>query len=794
MNNVRKIIKVFIASPGDLGNERQIARDVAEEYNGNNSELTGYQIEMVGWEETIGGIGRPQEIINKDLARCELFVGMLWKRWGTPPDTDGKYSSGFEEEYQLSFERYAKEQRPNMLMLFKNVDNSLLQDPGEGLKKVLEFKDRLIKEKKVLYEVFDDEREYEKKLRRWLTSYVNSLLEEERESLISEGTDDSAKSMEVNDLPSVNQSADSDSDASKFLDKLFMSINGELWESLSTSDVAFFKLFGFSLYKNGNDNDCLGVHDANLIYSNKEKYRFNFALKLGLAKSGLNWYGNKNTPLWSWLSFEPSDVSFYMSYFEEQIKARFIDAITFISYKSDVINYDMKSDWLSTNSHDEVRLSGIRYLAKLGGQDDINLLMEEYEKRNNRTLNAAIEAIVAINLRESTIRGFESIIELQPTLLNKNILGLVKNGLEYLDSSMIENGLRCANAEVRLACLDILTKRNYFDDDGIKALFEHEDFKVRLKSLLFLSDKNKIFYGDTANEILKANKDSADKNKYYEEYLSLSMHFDTVGNLNKKLSSKFSFDAKILIALANKDKKKYLSKVRCYLDDFCESYYLENLNVLLEPGQSDVSFISQDMKEHIKDNMISDCLAWLSSCMLKEDLQLIRKVVERGRVIIRKSVLDYFKKHGEWDDIFLLDKAQYSTNQSLFTMSSDNDMVYEDLSAVYLKIAKGRESDLIFSSISDSVKYRVLAGLSVRVFSGLSDSQISNLLSDDHLLIREKASLRVIESFSKSRIEKILLNVMSEVTYYYNVAHWLDLGVSVKQSIYQPAIRLLLKE
>ncbi|MBY4838558.1 DUF4062 domain-containing protein [Pantoea sp. DY-5] len=148
MSKVRKIIKIFIASPGDLSNERRIAREVADEYNSNNSDLTGYQIDMVGWEETIGGVGRPQEIINKDLARCELFVGMLWKRWGTAPDTKGIYTSGFEEEFQISFNRYDKEKIPQMLMLFKDVDETLLQDPGEGLKKVLDFKEKLIKEKK----------------------------------------------------------------------------------------------------------------------------------------------------------------------------------------------------------------------------------------------------------------------------------------------------------------------------------------------------------------------------------------------------------------------------------------------------------------------------------------------------------------------------------------------------------------------------------------------------------------------------------------------------------------------
>ena len=72
MQNVRKIVKVFIASPGDLNPERKIAREVVEEFNSLHADSLGYQIEMVGWEETVGSMGRPQEIINKDFWKVIL--------------------------------------------------------------------------------------------------------------------------------------------------------------------------------------------------------------------------------------------------------------------------------------------------------------------------------------------------------------------------------------------------------------------------------------------------------------------------------------------------------------------------------------------------------------------------------------------------------------------------------------------------------------------------------------------------------------------------------------------------
>src|SRR6266849_6206912 len=102
MANSRKVVKVFLASPSDLGDERKAAKSVVDEFNGQYAEEFGYQVELVGWEDTISGFARPQAIINRELDRCELFVGLMGKRWGTPPGGSGSYTSGFEEEYERS--------------------------------------------------------------------------------------------------------------------------------------------------------------------------------------------------------------------------------------------------------------------------------------------------------------------------------------------------------------------------------------------------------------------------------------------------------------------------------------------------------------------------------------------------------------------------------------------------------------------------------------------------------------------------------------------------------------------
>ena len=95
---IRQILTVFLASPSDLIEERKVARKVVEKINRIVSHI-GWHIDLRGWEDTLPNSGRPQAHINKDVESCDLFIGMLWERWGS---STGQYSSGFEEEFELA--------------------------------------------------------------------------------------------------------------------------------------------------------------------------------------------------------------------------------------------------------------------------------------------------------------------------------------------------------------------------------------------------------------------------------------------------------------------------------------------------------------------------------------------------------------------------------------------------------------------------------------------------------------------------------------------------------------------
>ena len=124
----RDVLTVFIGSPGDLQEERKIARAVVDRVNRNVARNLGLNVELRGWEDTLPGSGRPQEIINNDALDSDLFIILLWRRWGTP---SGEYSSGFEEEYELAKKQRAEGKMEETWLFFKEVPEGMLADPGD---------------------------------------------------------------------------------------------------------------------------------------------------------------------------------------------------------------------------------------------------------------------------------------------------------------------------------------------------------------------------------------------------------------------------------------------------------------------------------------------------------------------------------------------------------------------------------------------------------------------------------------------------------------------------------------
>ncbi|MCH7997712.1 MAG: DUF4062 domain-containing protein, partial [Chloroflexi bacterium] len=167
---------VFIGSPGDLREERRLFPEILTQVNKIKANALGIELKPLGWEDTLPGFGRPQELINEDVKKADLCVMLLWKRWGTPT---GEYSSGFEEEYELARVLHKEKGKPDTWLFFRAVPQEMMADPGPQLNKGIRFRKKVEKERGCFYKHYEVPVDWEKLLTeylcRWLDGYAEVL-------------------------------------------------------------------------------------------------------------------------------------------------------------------------------------------------------------------------------------------------------------------------------------------------------------------------------------------------------------------------------------------------------------------------------------------------------------------------------------------------------------------------------------------------------------------------------------------------------------------------------------------
>ena len=215
------------------------------------------------------GFGRPQELINQDVDRCDLFIGLIWKRWGTPPDKDDKFSSGFQEEFERSIDRREKSGKPEIALFFKKISDELKEDPGEDLKRVLKFRETVEAGKRILFRDFSTPQEIELLVRKKVIEYVKSVRATDAVSEPKEvrakpaDSEPEEENGEKKNIDSSPFSAEGFAFLENFVDKIGQK---DAMDDLSASDVARFRLLANSISKPGNEAMALGVHDINILF------------------------------------------------------------------------------------------------------------------------------------------------------------------------------------------------------------------------------------------------------------------------------------------------------------------------------------------------------------------------------------------------------------------------------------------------------------------------------------------------------------------------------------------------
>ena len=166
------ILQLFLASPGDVVEEREIVEKVVNEFNITWRREIGKSIEIVRWEShSVPGVGAdPQELINEQIgSEYDIFVGIMWTKFGSPTL---RAESGTQEEFKLAKARCDKGSKaPRILMYFKNEGIDLDKLDLEQYQKVSNFQ-KSMGEEGLFYWSFKQVEEFESYIRIHLSRVV----------------------------------------------------------------------------------------------------------------------------------------------------------------------------------------------------------------------------------------------------------------------------------------------------------------------------------------------------------------------------------------------------------------------------------------------------------------------------------------------------------------------------------------------------------------------------------------------------------------------------------------------
>ncbi|MCW2784014.1 MAG: hypothetical protein JWP74_531 [Marmoricola sp.] len=259
-------LEVFIASPSDVLAERKAIFALESELN-DTFGSKGIRVRSTGWETTPPDFGRPQEHINPMVERCDMFIGVLSRRWGTPT---GGFTSGFEEEFESAVARRTNDgTNPKICLFFADVPKAVVDEGAPGLLQVMEFRQKIMDQQSAMFRQFESTDSLARKVQMVVVRELLARSSGQRDSG-PKGTTDAGPS-EPAQAPTPTAVADGGASAEEgstqlatVLEDILAVVRGNMPQK--PIDWDRFTLVGLAANQDG---DFLQAHLANRLYKRR---------------------------------------------------------------------------------------------------------------------------------------------------------------------------------------------------------------------------------------------------------------------------------------------------------------------------------------------------------------------------------------------------------------------------------------------------------------------------------------------------------------------------------------------
>jgi acyl-CoA synthetase (AMP-forming)/AMP-acid ligase II len=167
----RQTWRVFVASPGDVKEERSRMPKVVDSLNKTLGQLFPVNVELWRWEsDATAAAGEPQALINADLDRADVVVVIFWNRLGT---LNSEGTTGTQSEVLLSLQRWRDAGRPAVMIYFCQRPARLNREELTQRLSLLDFRESIASS--VLAVDYEDVHEFEWRVRDDLFLTISGL-------------------------------------------------------------------------------------------------------------------------------------------------------------------------------------------------------------------------------------------------------------------------------------------------------------------------------------------------------------------------------------------------------------------------------------------------------------------------------------------------------------------------------------------------------------------------------------------------------------------------------------------
>jgi hypothetical protein len=767
----RNVFTVFLASPGDLVPERNITREVVERINKVISRRANWHIELLGWEDTLPGYSRPQDIINKDVDCCDLLLGLLWKRWG---QETGKYTSGFHEEFSRARERRMKSGIPEIWLFFKGIGSDNMEDPGEQLKKVLQFKKEQIEQKKLFFKEFANTESWEKVIYDQLMAYVLDLAYASQEAgpvKAMPAGKEKEKDISISGEKRSGGIIPYPAELRLILQKTSNRLGGQENSELDFWDKTRLFLLASSWFSSVHLDEHLGVHEVNLVYSQRKSWELS-AEEFMLVFRTIVTDKYNTSPGWYWFKGEEEELMddglCSMGVADKDKETREM-AFTLMRQTGFRPPRKIIEKGLSDNEN-EVILKVIELLAHTGLSEDVVLLDGVLSSKESAIKNSAVAARLDLLYRADPNNAFREYAKVggnRPIFID---IASKEMNLS-VDQDVLLESLKSPHTEVRRFATGYLRALKNLDGGTAKGLLEDIDSEVRRQALWALVELGEKITVGQVKKLFPPQKPKQSwgfgllasslgyyygSERFFEEFYEAILKQTSPEEI---LASLDTYDSYVEISyryIAMNHFRLIENRIRRDLDN-------EFADLI---GELDQMGWESDTVDFVKAKMIKAALAGLAENGNKSDLKYGRRFIGKTRHnTADPEAVKLVVKYGDVSDVErLLEVALADASETRRIALEGALKLADDKIAVLEIMLRGGDGETVGKAAE---KLWVLDKERVREISRAK-------LNEDDSGERLVGLAILVKFYEEADLELILNEYIATSPHYYNVVTWLD--------------------